>query len=99
MAMEHFDEKIVPLLKHNLNSSAAHSSYSMTGTENKGVLIMIVVQTNKMSHLCNLHRILFDGWHTYTSYIGSGEAAFGIQQDSQQNKTEQSICWMPQKDR
>jgi F-box protein 28 len=32
MAMEHFDEKIVPLLKHNLTSSSAHTSYSMTGS-------------------------------------------------------------------
>jgi hypothetical protein len=41
MAMEHFDEKIVPLLKHSLNSSAGHSSYSMTGTENKAVPIIL----------------------------------------------------------
>jgi hypothetical protein len=41
MAMEHFDEKIVPLLKHSLASSAAHSSYSMTGTGNKGVPVLL----------------------------------------------------------
>jgi hypothetical protein len=41
MAMEHFDEKIVPLLKHSLASSAADSSYSMTGTENRDILILL----------------------------------------------------------
>lgn len=43
MAMEHFDEKIVPLLKHNLNSSAAHSSYSMPGS-----CLMAVTPTPRM---------------------------------------------------
>ncbi|PSN36157.1 F-box only protein 28 [Blattella germanica] len=32
MAMEYFDEKIVPMLKVNLVSSSAHSSYSLTGS-------------------------------------------------------------------
>ncbi|KAJ4436061.1 hypothetical protein ANN_18688, partial [Periplaneta americana] len=32
MAMEHFDEKIVPMLKITLVASSAHTSYSMTGS-------------------------------------------------------------------
>lgn len=52
----------------------------------------------KYSYGCNLCRVLLDGWNTNTTYTGSGEATFRVQQDSQQNKTEQSICWMPQED-
>ncbi|GFG32382.1 hypothetical protein Cfor_04362 [Coptotermes formosanus] len=47
MAMEHFDEKIVPLLKHNLSSSSAHTSYSMTGTGNRSASIIMTVAPRK----------------------------------------------------
>lgn len=47
MAMEHFDEKIVPLLKHSLTSTSAHTSYSMTGTGNKSTSIIMTVAPRK----------------------------------------------------